>query len=504
VLLLLISGCSTQSRMSYYNRYWSEAVVFEVSVDESLLGQVPSDGRLYTILRPLGADDESPGVPSPDLVFAEELEGWDWQFRATVGEQAIGYPVGSLAEIENGRYMVQPVLCSDESFSHFNEPGCWFGLGVELELATGYGLPVHRLTLVGQVAAEPDPIDTDLVRHLQVGSRLLSEHRGRPVELEAAVVLPRGYEQELERRYPVRYHIGPHEGRARDAVELMAEGSEFRQAWMADDTPRMILVVLDGRAGRYVDSEVDGPVATAVVTELIPAVESRFRVMEGPGARFLDAASEAGGWSALALQVFFPELFNGVWSACSDSVDFRALGLIDIYEDENVFVNQWGVERPSSRESDGEPVATVGMDVWQEQVLGRDGDFRRSGGRWASRHAAFSPAGDDGLPRPLWDPETGAIDREVADAWGRYDLRRVVVERWPEIGEHLAGKLHLWMGSMNSMYNNRAVHLLAEALSALDEPPAGARIVFGPGQPYCWHPVTDAELMEQMLSRVPR
>ena len=62
---------------------------------------------------------------------------------------------------------------------------------------------------------------------------------------------------------------------------MMTPGSGFERAWMADDTPRMILIHLDG-AGPLgdpyqVDSANHGPFGAAIVHELIPYVEANFR-----------------------------------------------------------------------------------------------------------------------------------------------------------------------------------------------------------------------------------
>jgi len=68
--------------------------------------------------------------------------------------------------------------------------------------------------------------------------------------------------------------------------------------------------------------------------ELMPDLEKRFRAIGEPWARTLMGGS-TGGWRSLAVQVFYPELFNGAWVFCPDPVDFRYFQLIDIYEDEN-------------------------------------------------------------------------------------------------------------------------------------------------------------------------
>ncbi len=113
---------------------------------------------------------------------------------------------------------------------------------------------------------------------------------------------------------------------------MMSEGTGFRRAWMADDAPPMILVHLDG-AGPLgdpyqIDSANHGPYGAAVTGELIPHIEALYRGIGRGDARVLDGGS-TGGWVALALQVFYPDFFNGAWSFCPDGVDFRNFELIE-------------------------------------------------------------------------------------------------------------------------------------------------------------------------------
>ena len=53
-----------------------------------------------------------------------------------------------------------------------------------------------------------------------------------------------------------------------------------------------------------------GPYGDAVMDELIPEVEKRFRVIREPYARILSGGS-TGGWEAAALQIFHPDFFGG-------------------------------------------------------------------------------------------------------------------------------------------------------------------------------------------------
>src|SRR5262249_33239338 len=154
-----------------------------------------------------------------------------------------------------------------------------------------------------------------------------------------------------ERRYPVRVHIGGYGTRFTEVGPMMAADSGFHRAWMADDTWPMILIHLDG-AGPLgdpyqVDSANRGPYGAAITRQLIPAVEEKFRGIGQGHARVVDGGS-TGGWVALALQIFYPEFFNGAWAFSPDSVDFRALELLNIYDDDNSYINRHGLERPAA------------------------------------------------------------------------------------------------------------------------------------------------------------
>src|SRR5262249_23002853 len=152
------------------------------------------------------------------------------------------------------------------------------------------------------------------------------------------------------------------------------------------------------------------------------------------------------GWVSLALQIFYPDHFNGAWAHAPDPVDFRAYELINIYRDENAYVNTHGFERPSSRDLNGEVRTTVRHECQLEAVVGRGGMWTLSGKDWGAWNTVFGPRGPDGLPVPLWHPQTGQIDRSVVDHWRRYDLRHVLETNWRTLQPRLSGKLHIWVG----------------------------------------------------------
>jgi len=285
---------------------------------------------------------------------------------------------------------------------------------------------------------------------------------------------------------------------------MMRPGSSFREAWLADTAPRMLLLHLDG-AGPYgdpyqVNSANNGPYGDAVTQELIPHVEREFRGVGEPRARVLDGGS-TGGWVSLALQIFYPDFFNGAWASCPDGVDFRGFQLVDIYGDDSAYVNEQGTELPSARNRDGTVRFTVRHEVQMENVLGLGDSWTMSGRQWGAWNATYGPRGEDGRPVPLWDPKTGVIDRSVTRRWEQYDLRLVLERGWDELAPKLQGKLNIWVGEMDDYYLNNAVHLLDEFLRSR---PSGldARIEYGPDRGHCWTGISQAEMLREMGRRV--
>ena len=423
----------------------------------------------------------------------------------TLDASAAAFPIESLAEIPPGEYDVQAVLATNRDLNLPDAPGNLFSAPARIRLGPGRTEVVTgRLTLSETVPVEPPPADEEYLRFVTIRSDLLTAFHGRPIDLRAGVILPRGFGQEPDRRYPVRIHIGGYGSRATSVRSMMRPGSSFREAWLADTAPRMLLLHLDG-AGPYgdpyqVNSANNGPYGDAVTQELIPHVEREFRGVGEPRARVLDGRS-TGGWVSLALQIFYPDFFNGAWASCPDGVDFRGFQLVDIYGDDSAYVNEQGTELPSARNRDGTVRFTVRHEVQMENVLGLGDSWTMSGRQWGAWNATYGPRGEDGRPVPLWDPKTGIIDRSVTRRWEQYDLRLVLERGWDELAPKLQGKLNIWVGEMDDYYLNNAVHLLDEFLrsrpSRLD-----ARIEYGPDRGHCWTGISQAEMLREMGRRV--
>ena len=121
----------------------------------------------------------------------------------------------------------------------------------------------------------------------------------------------------------------------------------------------------------------------------------------------------------------------------------------------------------------------------REYILGNKS---RSGDQWDIWQAVYSPVGDDGYPKPIWNKLTGEIDREVANYWKEnYDLRYIMERDWNKIGHDLEGKVHIYCGDMDNYYLNNAVVLTEEFLESTTGPYYGGEVAYGNNQEHCWN-----------------
>ena len=117
------------------------------------------------------------------------------------------------------------------------------------------------------------------------------------------------------------------------------------------------------------------------------------------------------------------------------------------------------------------------------------GDHSRSGGQWDIWEATFGPVGANGYPQRIWNKRTGVIDHTVAAYWKQhYDLRHYLKVHWPKIGPELVGKLHIYVGAMDTYYLNMGVHMMDDFLQQTRHPKADASVVYQPMAPHCWGP----------------
>jgi hypothetical protein len=480
----------------------SAAWRFEVAIDKGLAASA-KDGRLFVILAKTNHPEPRlmlgwTGLDAPQ-VLARDLKGFVPGATEVVDAHAFGFPSTNLTDLPAGNYFAQALFDCSTDLRLPSAPGNLYGKPQKIRLDPEQG-GHWKLELTEQVPAEQLPAETAQIKFLKIQSKLLSDFYGRPIFLRAGIILPRDYELDPSRRYPLLVRIAGLNGRYTSVLNLMSDKSEFRKTWQADDTPRLILLQLDGAGPNgdpyYINSANNGPFGDALVQELIPQVEARFRAIGQPRGRVLNGNS-TGGWVSLALQVFYPDFFNGAWSSCPDPVDFRSLELVNIYQDDNAYVNKYGNERPSTRDPNGDVRLTLRREVGVENLLGRGNSFTLSGEQWGEWNAAFGPRGTDGLPVPLWDPQTGKINHAVAEQWKKYDLRLVLEQNWQTLGPKLRGKIHISAGEVDKYFLNNAVHLLDQSL-AKAKPPFEGKIVYGMGKDHGWMDLSLRQMLDEM------
>jgi hypothetical protein len=334
--------------------------------------------------------------------------------------------------------------------------------------------------------------------------------------LGAHVLLPEGFDEHPNARYPLVINHGhfpadlggwrteppdttiPCEFSARFQLDCynriqQQAAYDFHRTWTGPDFPRVLLVEIQHPTPYYddsyaVNSASQGPWGDAIMYELVPEIERRFRGIGEGWARFTYGGS-TGGWEAMAVQVLYPDEFNGAWIACPDPIDFRAYTVVNLYEDQNAYFldSEWKrTPRPGRRDWLGHVSATLEEMNRLELVLGTRG---RSGQQWDIWEATFSPQDADGYPMRIWNKETGEIDRSVAEYWREnYDLVHILRRDWERgLGEELKGKLFIYVGDMDNYYLNNAVYLAEDFLESTTDPAYEGEVDYGDRAEHCWN-----------------
>jgi S-formylglutathione hydrolase FrmB len=200
----------------------------------------------------------------------------------------------------------------------------------------------------------------------------------------------------------------------------------------------------------FADSENNGPWATALVDEFIPYLEKHYRMFADPQSRFLTGQS-SGAWAGLWLQVNYPDTFGGVWAASPDPVDFSSFLDVNLYEPGANFVVT----------EDGDTLEMNKLLLDYDHVVG-------PGWQMGSFEAVFSPRGDDGQPRRLWNRVTGDIDPVVALTWKKYDIRLLLEHNWEALAPGLGGKIHIYVADDDTFGLDGSVRSLQEAMAGTE------------------------------------
>ncbi|TXN34837.1 hypothetical protein FVB32_09545 [Flagellimonas hymeniacidonis] len=523
-LVLFLNSCGKNQSAN------SILVSFSGNANESAV-----DGRLLLMLST--NDEKEPRFQigtglDAQLIFGMDVSGMQPGEEIIFDDSVFGFPYPSLNEVPPGEYNVQALLHTYETFNLST------GHTVKLPMDNGEGQQWNRSP--GNLYSEPfkitikengvqnlhismdkvippieEPVDTEWIKHIKIKSEKLSEFWGRDMYLGAHVLLPKGFEEHREAKYPLMIFHGhfPNdfggfrtippdpdtkpEYSARFNVEgyniiQQQEAYDFYKRWNEPDFPRFLIIEIQHPTPYYddsyaVNSASQGPYGDAITHELIPHIEKEFRGIGEGWSRFLYGGS-TGGWEALAVQVKYPEEYNGCFAACPDPIDFRAYCLTDIYEDENAYYyksDHKEVEVPAHRDYLGHIQSTVRENNHLELVLGTKS---RSGQQWDIWEATYSPQGEDGYPERLWDKMTGEINPEVAKYWqDNFDLRHILERDWDKLGENLKGKIHIYCGDMDNYYLNNAVYLMEDFLENTTDPYYEGEVLYGDRAEHCWN-----------------
>ncbi len=505
---------------------------FTVTLPESLADRA-LDGRLLLLLSSDTTDTEPrfqlTDGPETQLAWGKNVTGWQPGTSVTVDAGDRGYPMVSTENLPSGTYRAQVLLHKYETFvrsdghtvqlpmdrgegQQWNRaPGNLISTPVEITITEDRSAPV-ALAFDQAIPEITEPEDTKYVKHIKIRSKLLSDFWGRDMYLGAHVLLPEGWAEHPDVKYPLAVMHGhfpddfggwrttppdesePCQYSARFGIDcynrvVEQEAYDFYKQWTGPDFPRVIAIEIQHANPYYddsyaVNSENLGPYGDAITYELIPEIERQFRGIGEGWARFVYGGS-TGGWEALAVQVLYPDDYGTCYAACPDPIDFRAYTTVDLYADANAYhldSRYKRTPRPGHRDSLGHVSSTVEEMNMRELVLG---DHSRSGQQFDIWEAVYSPVGDNGYPRRIWDKVSGRIDPEVAEYWKEhYDLRHIMERDWSTLGPKLKGKVNIYVGDMDNYYLNNAVYLTEKFLRAHD---FGGEVTYGDRAEHCWN-----------------
>ena len=350
-------------------------------------------GRVFVFLSQRGSGEpmRGPSWFQPEPFFARDVRDLAPGGAVVIDQSADGFPT-ALNRLPAGKYRVQAVL--DHDFYSQNQGrgvGNFYSEVTELSLDPAVAALVP-LVLDKTIEAEPFP-QSAWVHEIVLRSERLSRFHGRDVVERATVVLPAGYDEHPERRYPVIYQIPGFGGTHRPARQYETSPPQAQEG-----EAEFIRVLLSGNCkwGHhvYADSATNGPRGAALVQELIPHIDAHYRTVADENARFVTGHS-SGGWSSLWLQVNYPETFGGCWSTSPDPVDLRDFQQIDLYADPplSMYVDPAGQRRPIARRG-REPFLWFADFAHMDDVLSRGGQLRlvRGGVQPVGRRGAAAPA----------------------------------------------------------------------------------------------------------------
>ncbi|MBY0312424.1 MAG: hypothetical protein K2W85_10165 [Phycisphaerales bacterium] len=443
---------------------------FEVTIDPGL-GDGPITGRLIVLTIAQGAKVPEGSKPidgpfwsDPQPLFGIDVKAAKPGAAVVLDQGSEGFPC-LVSELPPGKYVAQARLDTQRESSQWeDQPGNLFGAPVSFEVRAAGEPTIVRLTLDKKTSRRERPLPPG-VQVVEVTSKSLSQTFLKPMMLRASVIPP--IDMQPGRKYPAVYEVpgfgGDHlDGLNRrvlqrsNAEPTSPEGRLARAAF---------LIILDPESKNghtlFVDSFNNGDRGRALIAELIPAIEAAHPLIAEPSARLLRGHS-SGGWSVLWLMLNYSSTFGFAWSSSPDPVDFRSLQGVNIYEDENMYVDAAGAERPSFVQG-GKTLMTIRQETGGEDIIGPD---NTSAQQWDSWFATWGPRNARGNPAELFDPRTGVVNRLTASRYRSFDIGLKFREDARRFGPILRDRCRVVVGTADEFGLDKAVALLKTDLDA--------------------------------------
>ena len=366
--------------------YVNAAVTFRCHFDAATQ-TAPATGRLIVFVQkaksPTTAAATTQNVSEGDHLYGIDVASLRPGDHATVDDAAASFPQ-KLSTLSGGRYESQALLRINHEDSNWRcEPGNLYSQTVSFNVDASSSTVDITLSKMSALSTQRSVPGAEV---FSIRSKLLSDFHHRDRFLRAAVIFPLKPDPAGN---AVVYRVPGFGGNGISMASnpLPKPAPNTPAAELADKT---FTIWLDPESGNghtlFANSDNNGPMGDALVTELIPALEQKYHLIANPNARILQGHS-SGGWAVLWLATQYPQTFGACFCASPDPVDFRKLEMIDIYNDENAY-KQGNIDTLGSRSG-----SRVRDENAIEEVLGPHNTSGHDWDAWQAVWGHRDPAG---------------------------------------------------------------------------------------------------------------
>ncbi len=192
------------------------------------MSEQAQDGRLLLMLANNNRSEPrfqiSEGLKG-QIVFGVDVEGMKPGQEIIIDEKAYGFPLTSVNNIPAGDYYVQALINRYETFKlktghtvklppdkgegqqWSSKPGTFYSKPIKVTIDPKKQ-SVTKIIIDQVVPPAEEPKDTKYIKHIKIQSKLLTEFEGKPMYLGAWVLIPEGFDQHPEAKYPLMVNHG--------------------------------------------------------------------------------------------------------------------------------------------------------------------------------------------------------------------------------------------------------------------------------------------------------